>query len=51
MKAAVQERFGPPDVIELREIEKPSPADDEVLVRVPVRDVQGRCADSTATTC
>ena len=34
MKAAVRERFGPPDVIELREIEKPSPADDEVLVRV-----------------
>ena len=34
MKAAVRERFGSPDVIELREIEKPSPADDEVLVRV-----------------
>jgi NADPH:quinone reductase-like Zn-dependent oxidoreductase len=34
MKAAVRDRFGSPDVIELREIEKPVPADDEVLVRV-----------------
>jgi NADPH:quinone reductase-like Zn-dependent oxidoreductase len=34
MKAAVRDRFGSPDVVELREIEKPSPADDEVLVRV-----------------
>jgi len=34
MKAAVRDRFGPPDVVEVREIEKPTPADDEVLVRV-----------------
>ena len=35
MKAAVRDRFGPPEaVVELREIEKPVPADDEVLVRV-----------------
>jgi NADPH:quinone reductase-like Zn-dependent oxidoreductase len=34
MKAAVRDRFGPPDVIEIRELEKPTPADDEVLVRV-----------------
>jgi NADPH:quinone reductase-like Zn-dependent oxidoreductase len=34
MKAAVRERFGPPDVVEIRELEKPVPADDEVLVRV-----------------
>jgi NADPH:quinone reductase-like Zn-dependent oxidoreductase len=34
MKAAVREKFGPPDVIELREVEKPIPSDDEVLVRV-----------------
>jgi NADPH:quinone reductase-like Zn-dependent oxidoreductase len=34
MKAAVRDRFGSPDVIELREIEKPVPAADEVLVRV-----------------
>jgi NADPH:quinone reductase-like Zn-dependent oxidoreductase len=34
MKAAVRDRFGPPDVVELREVEKPVPADDEVLVRI-----------------
>ena len=34
MKAAARDRFGPPDVIEIRDVEKPTPADDEVLVRV-----------------
>ena len=35
MKAAVRDRFGPPaDVVELRELEKPAPAEGEVLVRV-----------------
>ena len=34
MKAAVRDRYGSPDVVELREIDKPVPTDDEVLVRV-----------------
>lgn len=34
MKAIVQDAYGSPDVLELREIEKPEIADDEVLVRV-----------------
>jgi len=34
MKAVVFERYGSPDVLELKEVEKPAPADDEVLVRV-----------------
>ncbi len=34
MKAAVRDRFGQPDVIEIRDVERPTPADDEVLVRV-----------------
>jgi NADPH:quinone reductase-like Zn-dependent oxidoreductase len=35
MKAAVRDRFGSPrDVVEVRDIETPVPADDEVLVRV-----------------
>lgn len=34
MKAIVQERYGSPDDLELREIDKPVPGNDEVLVRV-----------------
>jgi NADPH:quinone reductase-like Zn-dependent oxidoreductase len=34
MKAAVQTRYGPPEVLELGEIEQPVAKDDEVLVRV-----------------
>jgi NADPH:quinone reductase-like Zn-dependent oxidoreductase len=34
MKAAVRERYGPPEVVEVREIERPVPGEDEVLVRV-----------------
>jgi NADPH:quinone reductase-like Zn-dependent oxidoreductase len=34
MRAAVRDRYGTPDVVEIREIDKPMPADDEVLVRV-----------------
>ena len=34
MKAIVQDTYGPSDVLELREIDKPLAADDEVLVRV-----------------
>src|SRR5690348_10750357 len=34
MKAVVCTRYGPPDVLELKEIEKPAPKDDEVQIRV-----------------
>jgi NADPH:quinone reductase-like Zn-dependent oxidoreductase len=34
MKAIVQERYGSADVLELREIDRPTAGDDEVLVRV-----------------
>ncbi len=34
MKAAVHTRFGPPEVIQIRDIEKPSPGDKELLIRV-----------------
>ena len=34
MKAVVCDRYGPPEVLRLEEVERPAPADDEVLVRV-----------------
>jgi NADPH:quinone reductase-like Zn-dependent oxidoreductase len=34
MRAVVYDRYGPPEVLRLDEVERPVPADDEVLVRV-----------------
>jgi NADPH:quinone reductase-like Zn-dependent oxidoreductase len=34
MKAVVHDRYGPPEVLRLEEVERPVPSDDEVLVRV-----------------
>jgi NADPH:quinone reductase-like Zn-dependent oxidoreductase len=39
VKAIVQDSFGPPEVLELREIDQPEPGDDEVLVRVHAASV------------
>jgi NADPH:quinone reductase-like Zn-dependent oxidoreductase len=39
MKAAVRYRYGPPDVVEVRDIDRPAPSDDQVFVRVHAASV------------
>lgn len=39
MKAAVYTRYGPPDVLQIRDVEKPVPNDNEVLIKVRAASV------------
>jgi len=34
MRAALYTKYGPPDVVQIKDVEKPVPKDNEVLVRV-----------------
>ncbi len=39
MRAAVVERYGPPEVVQIREVPTPVPGDDEILVRITATTV------------
>jgi NADPH:quinone reductase-like Zn-dependent oxidoreductase len=39
MKIAVHDRYGPPEVVRIEEVERPTPVDDQVLVRVRAASV------------
>jgi NADPH:quinone reductase-like Zn-dependent oxidoreductase len=46
MKAAFADRYGPPEVVRIREVEIPTPAGDQVLVRVRAASVNRADLDS-----
>lgn len=41
MKAIVRYRYGSPDVLKIEEVEKPTPSDDEVLIKVHAVSING----------
>ncbi len=42
MKAIICTKYGSPDVLQLREVEKPSPQDDEVLIKIHAASINSR---------
>jgi NADPH:quinone reductase-like Zn-dependent oxidoreductase len=48
MRAVVQDRYGPPEVLRIAEVERPVPEDDEVLIRVHAATVSQTDAHARA---
>jgi NADPH:quinone reductase-like Zn-dependent oxidoreductase len=49
MRAVVYDRYGPPDVLRLEEVERPVPKEDEVLIKIHATTVtRGDCATREA---
>jgi NADPH:quinone reductase-like Zn-dependent oxidoreductase len=44
MKAAVRTRYGPPDVVRILDVDRPTPKDHEVLIKVHATTVIGTTA-------
>ena len=42
MKAIVCPKYGSPDVLQLQEVAKPAPKDDEVLIRIHAASINSR---------
>ena len=47
MKARLLTKYGSPDVLQFKDVEKPSPTDDEVLIKVLAASVNAADADVT----
>jgi NADPH:quinone reductase-like Zn-dependent oxidoreductase len=50
MKAVISDRYGPPDILRIEEVERPVPKDDEVLVKIHASTVNRSDAHTRAGT-